>query len=71
MQISQLPTFYVQVMSKGSDKAENPGDTKVSVQLFDGPDMSFTVPGDIPWSDLKFSEVVAQEALDRYKQNTV
>lgn len=71
MQITQLPTFYVQVISKGSDNAENPGDTKVSVKLFDGPDMSFTVPGDIPWSDPKFSEVVAQGALDRYKQNTV
>ncbi|XP_016144810.1 clusterin-like [Sinocyclocheilus grahami] len=64
--------FKIQaVMSKSSDNAENPGDTKVSVKLFDGPDMSFTVPGDIPWSDPKFSEVVAQEALDRYKQNTV
>uniref|UniRef100_A0A8C1EFS7 Clusterin n=1 Tax=Cyprinus carpio carpio TaxID=630221 RepID=A0A8C1EFS7_CYPCA len=64
--------FKIQaVISKGSDNAENPGDTKVSVKLFDGPDMSFTVPGDIPWSDPKFSEVVAQEALDRYKQNTV
>lgn len=58
-------------MSKGSDNAESLADTKVSVRLFDGPDMSYTVPGDIPWSDPKFSEVVAQEALDRYKQNTV
>lgn len=33
--------------------------------------MSFTVPGEIPWTDPKFSEVVAQEALDRYKQNTM
>ncbi|KAK9956757.1 hypothetical protein ABG768_014469 [Culter alburnus] len=64
--------FKIQaVMSKGSDNVENPADTKVSVKLFDGPDMSFTVPGEIPWSDPKFSEVVAQEALDRYKQNTV
>ncbi|XP_051581101.1 clusterin-like [Myxocyprinus asiaticus] len=64
--------FKIQaVVSKGMDNAENPADTKVSVKLFDGPDMSFTVPGDIPWSDPKFSEVVAQEALDRYKQNTV
>ncbi|XP_016144808.1 clusterin-like isoform X1 [Sinocyclocheilus grahami] len=64
--------FKIQaVLSKGSDNAETPGDTKVSVKLFDGPDRSFTVPGDIPWSDPKFSEVVAQEALDRYKQNTV
>ncbi|KAL1253971.1 hypothetical protein QQF64_016200 [Cirrhinus molitorella] len=64
--------FKIQaVISKGSDNAENPGDTKVLVKLFDGPDMSFAVPGDIPWSDPKFSEVVAQEALNRYKQNTV
>uniref|UniRef100_A0A8C1SX39 Clusterin n=1 Tax=Cyprinus carpio TaxID=7962 RepID=A0A8C1SX39_CYPCA len=64
--------FKIQAaMSKGSDNGETAGDTKVSVKLFDGPDMSFTVPGDIPWSDPKFSEVVAQEALDRYKQNTV
>lgn len=58
-------------MSKDTDNAGNSADTKVSVKLFDGPDMSFTVPGDIPWSDPKFSEVVAQGALDRYKQNTV
>lgn len=64
--------FQIQaVMSKGSDTAENPADTRVSVKLFDGPDMIYTVPGDIPWSDPKFSEVVAQEALDRYKQNAV
>ncbi|XP_034018565.1 clusterin [Thalassophryne amazonica] len=46
-------------------------DTKVSVQLFDNPPMTFSVPGDIPWTDPKFSEVVAQEALDRYKDNSV
>lgn len=58
------------VMCKSSED-EQPEDTKVSVELFDSPPMSFTVPGDIPWSDPKFSEIVAQEALDRYKQNTV
>lgn len=58
-------------MSKGTDNVGNPADTKVSVKLFDGPDMSFTVPGDILWSDPKFSEVVAQGALDRYKEDTV
>ncbi|KAL0164947.1 hypothetical protein M9458_040700, partial [Cirrhinus mrigala] len=62
---------FFKIQAVGSDNAENPSDTKVSVRLFDGPDMSFTVPGDIPWSDPKFSEVVAQGALDRYKQNTV
>ncbi|TRY88940.1 hypothetical protein DNTS_008510 [Danionella cerebrum] len=64
--------FQIQaVISKGSDNAERSADTKVSVKLFDGPDMSFMVPGDIPWSDPKFSEVVARDALERYKQNTI
>ncbi|XP_029965922.1 clusterin [Salarias fasciatus] len=53
------------------DSEENPVDTKVSVRLFDSPPMNLTVPGDIPWTDPKFSEVVAQEALDRYKETSV
>ncbi|KAM6915288.1 clusterin [Xenentodon cancila] len=53
------------------DEEKEPAETKVSVQLFDSPSMNFTVPGDIPWNDPKFSEVVAQEALDRYKETTV
>ncbi|XP_072542675.1 clusterin [Salminus brasiliensis] len=64
--------FKIQaVISKTTEDTEKPADTKVSVSLFDEPEMSFTVPGDIPWNDPKFSEVVAQEALDRFKQNTV
>ncbi|XP_015208240.1 clusterin [Lepisosteus oculatus] len=59
------------VISRTSEDPEKPEDTNVSVQLFDSPPMTFTVPGDIPWNDPKFSEVVAQEALDRYKQNTI
>ncbi|CAB1340279.1 unnamed protein product [Coregonus sp. 'balchen'] len=59
------------VMSKDTEDPEKPGETNVSVQLFDTPAMTFSVPGDIPWNDSKFSEVVAQEALDRYKQTTV
>ncbi|KAJ8396187.1 hypothetical protein AAFF_G00020540 [Aldrovandia affinis] len=59
------------VISRTTEDNEQPEDTKVSVELFDAPPMTFTVPGDIPWSDPKFSEVVAQEALDRYKQNVV
>jgi len=50
---------------------EKPGQTNVSVNLFDGPPMTLTVPGDIPWSDPKFSEVVAQKALERYKEGAV
>uniref|UniRef100_A0A8C7QPY5 Clusterin n=1 Tax=Oncorhynchus mykiss TaxID=8022 RepID=A0A8C7QPY5_ONCMY len=59
------------VMSKDTEDPEKPGDTNVSVQLFNTPAMTFSVPGDITWNDPKFSEVVAQEALDRYKQTTV
>ncbi|KAI4884104.1 hypothetical protein NFI96_018760, partial [Prochilodus magdalenae] len=64
--------FKIQaVISKTTEDPEKQADTKVSVKLFDEPEMTFTVPGEIPWNDPKFSEVVAKEALDRYKQNTV
>lgn len=54
------------------DAAENqPGDTDVSVQLFSSAPMNFSVPANIPWTDPKFSEAVAKEALDRYKETTV
>lgn len=48
-----------------------PEDTKVTAKLFDSAPMNLTVSGDIPWSDPKFSEVVAQAALDRYMENAV
>ncbi|CAK6975995.1 clusterin [Scomber scombrus] len=67
--------FQVQtVICKDGEQAgeeTTPGDTRVSVQLFDSPPMDFSVPGDIPWTDSKFSEVVAQKALDRYKETSV
>ncbi|XP_058234749.1 clusterin isoform X1 [Hemibagrus wyckioides] len=64
--------FKVQtVICKDTESPEKPSDTNVSVKLFDEPEISFSVPGEIPWTDPKFSEVVAQEALDHYKQNTV
>lgn len=56
---------------KPEGEDSQPEETNVSVQLFDSPSMNFTVPGDIPWTDPKFSEVVAQEALDRYKEISV
>lgn len=56
---------------KPAEEEKQPGETNVSVQLFDSPPMNFTVPGDIPWTDPKFSEVVAQKALDRYKEVSV
>lgn len=48
-----------------------PEDTSVTVKLFDSAPMNFTVSGDIPWNDPKFSEVVAQAALDRYREKAV
>ncbi|XP_011490334.1 clusterin isoform X1 [Oryzias latipes] len=59
------------VISRDSPTEEKPAETSVEVQLFDSPPMTFTVPGEIPWTDPKFSEVVAQEALDRYKEISV
>ncbi|XP_061742782.1 clusterin [Nerophis ophidion] len=57
-------------IQKPGEDLEQP-DTSVSVKLFNSPPIKFNVPGDIPWNDPKFSEVVAQEALDRYKETTV
>ncbi|TMS12409.1 Clusterin [Larimichthys crocea] len=75
--ISKDNIFRIQgVICKDTDEKpegedSQPEETNVSVQLFDSPSMNFTVPGDIPWTDPKFSEVVAQEALDRYKEISV
>ncbi|TKS76315.1 Clusterin 51.5 kDa protein [Collichthys lucidus] len=75
--ISKDNIFRIQgVICKDTDEKpegeqKQPEETNVSVQLFDSPAMNFTVPGDIPWTDPKFSEVVAQEALDRYKEISV
>ncbi|XP_028295920.1 clusterin [Gouania willdenowi] len=63
--------FHVHTVTRQDQEEGRGGDTKVSVKLFDAPVINVTVPADIPWNDPKFSEVVAQEALDRYKQNSV
>ena len=59
------------MISQDNKDTSDSNDTSVSVQLFDAPPMTFSVPGDISWSDPKFYEVVAQGALERYKQTTV
>ncbi|XP_068609727.1 clusterin isoform X2 [Brachionichthys hirsutus] len=69
--------FQVQTVTFGeteqnpAGEEKPPADTSVSVQLFNSPTMSLSVPGDIPWTDPKFSEVVAQRALDRYKESSL
>ncbi|XP_039981740.1 clusterin [Xiphias gladius] len=69
--IFRLQTVICRDTEEKPGEEKQPGETNVSVQLFDSPPMNFSVPGDIPWTDPKFSEVVAQEALDRYKGTTV
>ncbi|NXP69644.1 CLUS protein, partial [Ramphastos sulfuratus] len=46
-----------------------PPDTQVTVQLFDSEPLSLTVPGDISWDDPRFMEMVAEQALQHYKEN--
>uniref|UniRef100_A0A8C6JGR4 Clusterin n=1 Tax=Melopsittacus undulatus TaxID=13146 RepID=A0A8C6JGR4_MELUD len=48
-----------------------PPDTQVTVQLFDSEPLSLTVPGDISWEDPRFMEIVAEQALQHYKQNAI
>ncbi|XP_062429325.1 clusterin [Rhea pennata] len=43
-------------------------DTQVTVQLFDSEPLELTVPGDIAWDDPRFMELVAEQALQHYKQ---
>jgi len=59
------------VVSQDGQGTDQPGETSVSVQLFDAPPMTFTVNSDLSWKDPKFSQMVAQEALERYKQTTL
>lgn len=74
--IELLTRPLLQVIRRDSEEdpkmaERQPAETTVSVQLFDSPPMNVSVPGDIPWTDPKFSEVVAQAALDSYKRNSV
>ncbi|XP_043918618.1 clusterin [Protopterus annectens] len=62
----QVTTMYSR--SENSEDPSKPADTNVTVQIFDSPAMTFTVPGEISWDDPKFMEIVTQEALERYKQ---
>uniref|UniRef100_A0A8C3NHC3 Clusterin n=1 Tax=Geospiza parvula TaxID=87175 RepID=A0A8C3NHC3_GEOPR len=61
------------VLSKAPNPADPsvPPDTQVTVQLFDSEPLALTVPGDIPWDDPRFMENVAQQALQRFKENAV
>ncbi|XP_063298038.1 clusterin [Pelobates fuscus] len=64
--IFQIATVYSKTKS-----GEDPSDTKVTVKLFDHDPFTFMVPGDIPMEDPKFGELVAAEALKRYKTEVI
>ncbi|XP_026174188.1 clusterin isoform X1 [Mastacembelus armatus] len=69
--IFRIQTIICRDAEEKPGEEKQPGETNVSVQLFGSTPMNFTVPGNIPWTDPSFSEVVAQEALDRYKETSV
>lgn len=69
--IELLTLPLLQMIRRDLEEDPMSPETTVSVQLFDSPPMNVSVPGDIPWTDPKFSEVVAQAALDNYKRNSV
>ncbi|XP_030054524.1 clusterin [Microcaecilia unicolor] len=50
---------------------EGVSDTTVTVQLFDSEPITFTIPGDIPVEDPKFTELIVEEALKNYKKGVV
>ncbi|NXN92238.1 CLUS protein, partial [Rhinopomastus cyanomelas] len=58
------------VLSKAPNPTDPaaPPDTQVTVQLFDSEPLVLTVPGDISWDDPRFMEMVAEQALQHYKQ---
>lgn len=73
---SQGPEGFLQVttvLSKAPNPEEPsaPPDTQVTVQLFDSEPLALTVPGDIPWDHPRFMEIVAEQALQHFKENSI
>ncbi|NXK13559.1 CLUS protein, partial [Herpetotheres cachinnans] len=60
--------LQVTTVSPAGTDPSAPPDTQVTVQLFDSEPLSLTVPGDISWEDPRFMEIVAEQALQHYKQ---
>ncbi|XP_076023774.1 clusterin [Genypterus blacodes] len=69
--IFRIQTVIYRDGDKKPGEDTKPAKTDVSVKLFDSPPMNFSMPGDFPWSDSRFSELVAQAALDRYKEGVI
>ncbi|KAM8954368.1 clusterin [Pelodytes ibericus] len=59
--------FQISTMYSKSSQDGVPSDTTVTVNLFDNEPFTFTVPADVPVEDPTFGELVAEEALKRFK----
>uniref|UniRef100_U3JI22 Clusterin n=1 Tax=Ficedula albicollis TaxID=59894 RepID=U3JI22_FICAL len=65
------PEGFLQVTTVSAQEPSAPPDTQVTVQLFDSEPLELTVPGDVPWDHPKFMDIVAEQALQRFKENAV
>ncbi|KAM4771972.1 clusterin [Rhinophrynus dorsalis] len=63
--------FQVSTVYSHSGEGHTPSDTTVTVNLFDSEPFTFTIPGNILIEDPKFGELVAEEALKRFKTEVV
>ncbi|XP_053314436.1 clusterin [Spea bombifrons] len=63
--------FQISTVYSKSSRDGVPSDTTATVKLFDSEPFTFTVPADIPFEDPKFGELVAQEALKRFKTEVI
>ncbi|XP_060106602.1 clusterin [Heteronotia binoei] len=67
------PLQVTTILSRSSNPEDpsRPSDTEVTIRLFDSEPQHLTVPGNIPWGDPRFMEIVAEKALHNFKGNEV
>ncbi|XP_053565474.1 clusterin [Bombina bombina] len=63
--------FQISTVFSKSTEGGDPTNTTVSVKLFDSEPFTFTVPGNITMDDTDFGELVAEEALKRFKTQII
>ncbi|XP_051880589.1 clusterin [Pristis pectinata] len=57
--------------SESNNSTTSDPDINVTVQIFDSPPLTFTVPGKFDWDDPELSEMLAQKALDLYNERKI
>uniref|UniRef100_A0A8C5MJ35 Clusterin n=1 Tax=Leptobrachium leishanense TaxID=445787 RepID=A0A8C5MJ35_9ANUR len=63
--------FQISTVYSKTNSGDVPSDSTATVTLFDQEPFTFMVPGDITMEDPKFGELVAEEALKRYKTEVI